>query len=542
MDEDAFCPVCEDVASDLVPLSCGHRPCKNCLTQHWRQRNDQVCPLCWMFDEPLPDLPRDRVPANQICDQHGYPLSGYCLKDKELVCQTCQLGSKHNGHEFCPVEQAAEERKSILRISMETLVRKLNGHKKACVTLNEMAQHVERQAQHTEREIKNEFEKLQRFLWVEKEARIAALKKEEKQKSQLLKGKIEKITKLISAVPDAISTIEQELEAEDISFLQNYLNTIKRTGNSLRNPHGMFFSIVTQSIHQLKSFFSTPDQIHNATVTRIYSTPLEPEPITNGLIDVAKHLGNLKYRVWKKMLGTLQYTPVTLDPNTAAPCLSLSEGLTSMKFCTDNPQLPDNPERVTFGAEILGSQCFTSGRHQWVVEVGDNSNWAVGVAKQSILRKDQTIQGQEVERTAGISALKFRNGRYATKMGPVSVQSKLRRVQVDLDWGSGNVTFHDSFSNRHIATIKSKFTEPVVPYFYSSCEEHPLQVAPEKVSITVGAPKKNRFFIFLSLILIFFLTFCCLTIIQKNLELRNGCSGCFVDFWNDAHAFTVSSS
>ncbi|XP_061087973.1 E3 ubiquitin-protein ligase TRIM35-like [Conger conger] len=237
MDEDTLCPVCEDVAYDSMPLSCGHRPCKNSLTQHWKQRNDQVCPLCWKMISgvPLPNvtikkrsLPRDRVPANQICDQHSYPLSWYCLKDEELVCRTCELGSKHNGHEFCPVEQAAQERKSILRASLKTLVRKLKGHKKACVAINEMAQHVESQAHWMEREIKDEFEKLHRILREEEEARIAALKKEEKQKSGMLKERIEKITMEMSAVLDTISTIEQELEAADISFLQNYLNTIKR--------------------------------------------------------------------------------------------------------------------------------------------------------------------------------------------------------------------------------------------------------------------------------------------------------------------------
>ncbi|KAJ8283563.1 hypothetical protein COCON_G00024130 [Conger conger] len=427
MDEDTLCPVCEDVACDSVPLSCGHRPCKNCLTQHWKQRNDQVCPLCWKMISgvPLPNvtikkrsLPRDRVPANQICDQHSYPLSWYCLKDEELVCRTCELGSKHNGHEFCPVEQAAQERKSffedpapqqpgevhlrsqnsqgftsgrhqwgvevednsnwavgvakqsvlrkartiqgqevvrtagisalqfrngryatemgpvsvqmqqaapvlkkIVGDSRGTLTKKLEGHEEARLTLNTMSRHVKSQAQQTEREIKDEFEKLHRFLREEEEARIAALKEEEEQKSQMMKQRIEKITMEMSFISNTISTIEKELQAEDISFLQGYSQTIKRIWQSLQDPQssGMFSSGVTQLINRMKTSFSTPGQIHNDTLTRIYGTPLKPEPITNGLIDVAKHLGNLKYRVWEKMLGTLQYTPVTLDPNTATP-------------------------------------------------------------------------------------------------------------------------------------------------------------------------------------------------------------------------------
>ncbi|KAJ8357798.1 hypothetical protein SKAU_G00205920 [Synaphobranchus kaupii] len=126
---------------------------------------------------------------------------------------------------------------------------------------------VSSQAQHTERQIKMEFEKLQQFLKDEEAARITALREEEEQKSQMMKEKIEKMKEEISCLSEQIRAIEQELGAEDVSFLQSYKDVEKRAQCTLADP----------------------------------------EKVSGALIDVAKHLGNLKYRVWEKMLGTVQY-------------------------------------------------------------------------------------------------------------------------------------------------------------------------------------------------------------------------------------------
>ena len=68
--------------------------------------------------------------------------------------------------------------------------------------------------------IKEEFEKLHQFLRDEEAARTATLRQEEGQKRQMMKEKIEKMSREISSLEDTIRAIEKEMEADDITLLQ----------------------------------------------------------------------------------------------------------------------------------------------------------------------------------------------------------------------------------------------------------------------------------------------------------------------------------
>ncbi|KAJ8257113.1 hypothetical protein COCON_G00192650 [Conger conger] len=288
-----------------------------------------------------------------------------------------------------------------------------------------------------------EFEKLQQYLKEEEAARITALREEEEQKSQMMKKKIEKMTEEISSLSEQIRAIEQELGAEDLSFLQSYKDT----------------------------------QI------RAQCTLGDPEKVSGALIDVAKHLGNLKYRVWEKMLGTVQYTPVTLDPNTADPKLSLSEDLTSVRDSDERQQVPDNPERFDWGWCVLGSEGFSSGRHCWDAEVGDDEYWVVGVVKESISRKG----GVALSPAGGVWGIQqYWSGEYTALTSPptpLTVLRDLQRVRVQLDWDRGEVSFSDPSNNTPLYTFRHSFTERLFPFFSPST--HGMQICPLKVSVSV---------------------------------------------------------
>ncbi|XP_064176012.1 zinc-binding protein A33-like [Anguilla rostrata] len=303
------------------------------------------------------------------------------------------------------------------------------------------------QVQHTERQIKAEFEKLHQFLREEEEARLAALREEEEQKSRIMKEKIENIKGHISTLTAKITAIEKIMDTEDTSSLQSYKNTKERAQCTLQDP----------------------------------------ELLSGARIDVAKHLGNLKFRVWEKMLEMVQYTPVVLDPNTVRTYVSLSDDLTTVRHTGTDHKYPDNPERFSNCVSVLGSEGFTSGKHSWEVKVGNKLSWDIGVVKESISRKGSISYSPG----RGFWVLMLRNGdKYrAAGVTDLTLKRKPQSIRVQLDYDRGEVSFFDSSDMSLIYTSKDTFTESVFPYFCPHLKgdknEGPLQICPVKISVKV---------------------------------------------------------
>uniref|UniRef100_A0A4W4DRE1 B box-type domain-containing protein n=1 Tax=Electrophorus electricus TaxID=8005 RepID=A0A4W4DRE1_ELEEL len=303
-EEEFSCPVCCDIFRDPVVLSCSHK-CPVCRKRS--SKSDPPCNalknLCEAFLESRSQGASAGIEV--LCSLHKEKLKLFCLEDQQPVCVVCHLSKAHKNHNCCPVDEALCDFKNKLKTSLGPLQQNLK-------VLEEVKQTCDETAQHTERQIKEEFEKLHQFLRDEESARIAALKEEEE-------------------------NLQKEMEAEDILFLQH--------------------------------------------------TPKEPEKVSAALINVAKRLSNLKFRVWENMQKILQYTPVTLDPNTAHPHLHLSDDLTTVERRPQTSLLPDHPQRFEVYPCVLGSEGFNSGTHCWDVDVGGSEYWALGVIRESESRK-----------------------------------------------------------------------------------------------------------------------------------------------------------
>ncbi|XP_062308116.1 zinc-binding protein A33-like [Osmerus eperlanus] len=459
------CHVCSETFRDPVSLGCHHSFCSSCLTKFWDQAKNKNCPVCKRksskeipgINFSLKDLAdsfagRQKAGSSEerrgeeevevcskhseesktvagvvresevLCSLHSEKIRLFCQEDKEPVCLVCQTSRKHRSHTCVPVDEAAQDHREEIQTALKPLEKNLEDCNKVKLTCEKIAEHIETQTVNTEKQIKEKFNKLHQFLHEEEQARTAALRREGKEKSETMKEKIEGINREMASLSDTIEAIKQELNADDVSFLQRFRITEKKAQVTL------------------------PD----------------PQLVSGALIDEAKHLGNLTFRVWEKMRGVVSFTPVILDPNTAHTCFSLSDDLTSVRQSGSKQQLPDNPERNTKYSTVLGSEGFSSGKHSWEVEVGDHPDWNIGVARESVDRKGEINASPE----DGFWCLLLRGGKYIDGLGnTLPLKRRLQRIRVQLDWDRGEVSFYDPEDMTHIDTYKDSFTEKLYPYF-----------------------------------------------------------------------------
>ncbi|XP_077089714.1 E3 ubiquitin-protein ligase TRIM17-like isoform X2 [Siphateles boraxobius] len=241
-EEDLSCPVCYDIFINPVLLSCSHSVCSSCIKRVWKNKTFKECPVCRRTsstDRPPINLAlrnmcesfkqeKKQKSRSGVCSVHNETIKLFCLDDQQPVCLVCRDSRKHTNHRFCPVDEAVVDNKEILKASLERLQKELRISVNRGQNLCETTEEIKFLAQSTETQIKDEFEELHQLLHDEEASRITVLREEEEKRSQRMKKKIKGTRKQISSLTITIRDIEEQMKAEDASFLQNFKVTLQR--------------------------------------------------------------------------------------------------------------------------------------------------------------------------------------------------------------------------------------------------------------------------------------------------------------------------
>ncbi|KAL9868911.1 E3 ubiquitin-protein ligase TRIM7-like [Geothlypis trichas] len=444
---EATCPLCLDVFEQPVLTACGHSFCGQCLAGVLGDPpRPAACPQCRAPLEPgslrpnrslgsMAGLARslEEVAARARCPQHGKALALFCEPCAALLCAPCRDGPEHRQHRVRPAEEAAQE----LR---ETLLRTLLSLTKQKKKLKH------RVMQKSEDLLVTVISELQRvtesFDWLEqclKEQKKTLLGQLEEMFWEVINKSDEytcRVSERQSLLDTAIAQIQEKQEQPAVEFL-------KDVGRILSSCEAAKAPIPEPDFPELQK------RVQNLT---------EKSQQFVDMVDQFRE--NLRSEIdWDIK------EQVRLDPQTADPRLILSQDHKMVWLSTEEQNLPDTPKRFRWSCSVLGSQGFTSGKHYWEVEVREKGCWDVGVALESVPRKEPL----DLYRSEKVWALEVEwGGQYRTVCVTPEVlplRDKLQRIRVHLDYEAGRVTFYNAENMMQILQLEATFTEKVFPYF-----------------------------------------------------------------------------
>ncbi|XP_043534138.1 butyrophilin subfamily 1 member A1-like [Chiloscyllium plagiosum] len=177
-----------------------------------------------------------------------------------------------------------------------------------------------------------------------------------------------------------------------------------------------------------------------------------------------------QYDQWKSLIESdwakiSEYkVNVTLDTKTANPTLEISKDQKNVRLIRKERNVRDNEERLLSWESVLGSEEFTSGSHYWEVEVVGNRQWNVGVAMESVERKEDIhlVPSGKVW-TIGRADNQFQAN--SEEKFDIPVYEIPKKIGVYLSYDSGIVSFYSANTKSHLYSFTGfKFTEKLHPF------------------------------------------------------------------------------
>ncbi|KAK7909450.1 hypothetical protein WMY93_014134 [Mugilogobius chulae] len=542
-EEQFKCCICLDIFRDPVSTPCGHNFCQDCIEGYWETKARSECPLCKETFSRRPELRvnhgfndiiqhfkrslsnpgeepvdqsqksftdevvcdvcpgpglaavksclvcqasycdlhlsphlRDQVlqkhrltdPAmfscSHLCRKHNKPLDMFCKKDQTPVCVSCSE-TEHKEHKTVSIHRASNKVKA---------------------SLKEMKVDIENMIQVR----KQKSEEIQRAVDASKKCTETQLQRSVEVCTMLFSAVEQQQTELVEELQRRQEQVEEQAE-ELLKQLQEELKDLQTRGSEI-----LQLESTQNHLHLLQSFPSLSKlPTRNWAEVRVYS-----DNSMGAVREAVEHMMDICRKMKDKLVEQEvdklnEYAlNVTYDPDTASGWLEISA---DGKKVNVNPKkkLPvtDSSKRFDSCVCVLAKEKFSSGRQYWVVQVGEKTDWDLGLARESVQRKGSI----SVRPDAGFWSVCCRRSSLSACTSPSAPLSQLQKnpqqVGVFVDYEQGLVSFYDAVLKRHIYSFTDcHFSGPVCPYFNPCVQDNGKNPPLIICNIQERVPERNH--------------------------------------------------
>ncbi|XP_053148570.1 zinc finger protein RFP-like [Hemicordylus capensis] len=448
--EGLCCFLCHALFTEPVSIDCGHSFCRACIAQQWGEREDAdfSCPQCgeralkrkfWPnkelenVAEIAKRMKLEKAAAGESeCEMHPQqPLSLFCKDEQKLLCSACTTESKdHASHVVVTAEEAAQDLKEELKIQLQAWREKREKTLSFCKEEENKYKEFLAKVNAEKQRIISTFEEVHHFLKQQEKSVLSHLE-------ELAKEEEEFVTKL----------------SGEIWLMDTFIHEMEEKS---WQPANAFLQNIGETLNRCKVWKFQQPKVCSELEKKLYAFSKKFIILQNTMRAFTEDLPQQMEVEWEN---------VTLDPETAHPILTVSDDQKNLTLSKKPRNLTDNPERFNNSFCVLGCEGFISGRHYWEVKVGERGNWAVGVARESVKRKECMSIRHLQEGIWAVS--KKQNGGLVA--GSLALKWDVpMTIGVYLDYGLHRVTVVDADKGNALCTYSpaSFKAEKIYPFFW----------------------------------------------------------------------------
>ncbi|XP_036453533.1 E3 ubiquitin-protein ligase TRIM39-like [Colossoma macropomum] len=483
-----LCDACTGVKKKAVKfcLNCGASYCGTHLEPH---KNIQILQK-HKFIDPVENL------QDYICKKHERPLELFCRDDQTCVCLFCTV-TDHKSHNTVPIEEESGELKAQLKKTQIEVQKRIQDRLEKT---EEIKQSLELSKKSTEDEIAGGVEVFTALICSieRRQAELLGVMEEEQKAAE------RQAEHLIKELEQEITELKRrDTELEQLSHTEDHLHLLQISPSLCRPPHTNNWtdiSLNTNSSVEIlrRSLSQLQKTINNETEKEIQKLKQRKQKEATAFKWFIKNWTQLVLLLpllplvflmlmSNKMWIQFYAVDVTLDPDTANRFLILSDDGKQLR-CTNLPRnVLYSSKRFFSEPYVLAKEGFSSGRFYYEVQVGDKTDWVIGVAEESVDRFEEFPDGTWTIALWNSNKYKACEGSCKS----LSMRKKPQKVGVFVDYEEGLVSFYDVEARSHIYTFTGQsFTKKLYP-FLSPCHvllEHgnsaPLIISKEYQSYT----------------------------------------------------------